>query len=199
MAQCKATKADGFQCLNFARAGSAFCQKHADRLDIPKIIGAGIGIVAGNALLPGLGPKIIGAMAGHVVTGLLRDVFQVKKRAFISFDFDYDRGLKELFVGQARMEDTPFDIIDHSLKEAAPERNWEAKARTAIRRSDILLVLLGQFTYRAPGVLREVAMARAEGKQIFQVIGYRDRTCPSVPGGGRRFDWNWPTLNKLLS
>ncbi len=199
MAQCKATKVGGFRCLNFAQAGSAFCQKHADWLDIPKVVGAGIGMIAGNALLPGLGPKIIGGVAGHVVTGLLRDAFQVKKKAFVSFDFDYDRGLKELFVGQARMEDTPFDIIDHSLKEAAPERNWEAKACTAIRRSDVVLVLLGQFTYRAPGVLKEVAIARAEGKQVFQIIGYRNRTCPSVPGAGRRLDWSWPNLNKLLS
>ena len=55
-----------------------------------------------------------------------------KKRVFVSFDFDNDKTLKDFLVGQARPPDSPFEVIDHSLKEAQPERNWEAKARAAI-------------------------------------------------------------------
>lgn len=57
-----------------------------------------------------------------------------KKRVFISFDFDNDRVLRDFMLGQARLPDSPFEVIDHSLKEAAPERNWEVKARAAIGR-----------------------------------------------------------------
>ena len=59
-----------------------------------------------------------------------------KKRVFISFDFDNDRVFRDFMLGQARLPDSPFEVIDYSLKEAAPERNWEAKARAAIARSD---------------------------------------------------------------
>ena len=55
-----------------------------------------------------------------------------RTRLFVSFDFDNDRTLKEFIIGQARLADSPFDVTDVSLKEAAPQRDWEAKARRAI-------------------------------------------------------------------
>jgi len=48
-----------------------------------------------------------------------------KKRVFVSFDFDNDKKLKDFIIGQSRLEDSPFEIIDHSLKEVAPEKEWE--------------------------------------------------------------------------
>ena len=39
-----------------------------------------------------------------------------KKRTFISFDYDHDSDLKNLLVGQARNEDSPFEITDMSIK-----------------------------------------------------------------------------------
>ena len=121
-----------------------------------------------------------------------------KKKVFVSFDFDNDKLLKEFIIGQSRREDSPFDIIDTSLKEAAPQRSWEDKARLAIRRSDIVLVMVGPQTYRAPGVLKEVKMAREEGKSIFQIIGYRDGNYTPVANAGRLYQWNWDNLKSLL-
>ena len=105
----------------------------------------------------------------------------MKKLVFVSFDFDNDRALKEFVIGQARLPDSPFDIVNHSLNEAAPERDWVNKARSAIRRAEIVLVIAGTQTYRAGGVLQEVAIAREEAVPIVQIIGYKDRDCPSVP------------------
>ncbi len=122
----------------------------------------------------------------------------VKKRVFVSFDFDNDKALKDFIVGQARNPDSPFEIIDTSLKEAAPMKTWEEKARLAIRRSDLVLVMVGPNTHRAPGVLKEVDMARAEGKPIVQVIGYRDGNYTPVPNAGRLYRWDWDNLKKLL-
>ena len=70
-------------------------------------------------------------------------------RVFVSFDFDNDRVLKEFILGQAKKEDSPFEVIDHSLKEAAPERDWEKKARAAIARSDRVPTLHGSTTILA--------------------------------------------------
>ena len=123
----------------------------------------------------------------------------VKTRVFVSFDFDNDRVLKEFIIGQSKLPDSPFTVVDTSLKEAAPLRTWEEKARRAIRGSDIVLVMVGRQTHRAPGVLKEVKMAREAGVQIVQVIGYRDGDYTAVPDAGRLYRWNWENLKKLLS
>lgn len=120
------------------------------------------------------------------------------KRAFISFDFDSDKALKDFIVGQAKLADSPFYIVDTSLKEAAPMKSWEEKARAAIRRSDIVIVMVGPNTHKAPGVLKEVKMAREEGVKIVQVIGYKDGKYTAVPDAGQLYAWNWENLKKLL-
>lgn len=122
----------------------------------------------------------------------------MKKRVFVSFDFDNDKILKDFIIGQARLPDSPFEVIDHSLKEAAPLRTWEDKAKLAIRHADIVIVMVGPYTHRAPGVLKEVSMAREENKPIVQIIGYRDGNYTPVPNAGSLYRWNWENLKGLL-
>jgi len=121
-----------------------------------------------------------------------------KKRVFVSFDFDNDKTLKDFIVGQAKLPDSPFEIIDTSLREAASVATWEQKAKVAIGRSDLVLVMVGSKTHRAPGVIKEVAMARAAKIPIAQVIGHKDGDYTAVPDAGRLYLWNWDNLKKLL-
>jgi len=121
-----------------------------------------------------------------------------KKRVFISFDFDNDKVLKDFIIGQSRLTDSPFEVIDTSLKEAAPMKTWEDKARIAIKRSNIVVVMVGPKTHSAPGVLKEVAMAREEEIPIVQVIGYKDGNYTAVPNAGRLYTWSWENLKKLI-
>lgn len=121
-----------------------------------------------------------------------------KKRVFVSFDFDNDKVLKDFIIGQTRLADSPFEVVDTSLKEAAPMKTWEDKARAAIKRSQLVVVMVGPQTYRAPGVLKEVAMAREEHIPIVQVIGYKDGNYTAVPDAGRLYAWNWENLKKLF-
>ena len=123
-----------------------------------------------------------------------------KARVFVSFDFDHDKALKDFIIGQARLPDSPFEVADHSLKEAQPERDWQAKAHAAISRSAFFIVMLGPNTCRARGVLKEVRMAQEFEKKRFQIIGYRDGSDTwAVPGAGRTYRWNWDNLKKLLA
>lgn len=122
-----------------------------------------------------------------------------KKRVFVSYDFDNDKVLKDFMIGQSKLEDSPFEIIDCSLKEAAPERQWEEKARRAIAGADAVIVMVGPYTYRAPGVLKEVKMAKELNVFTFQVIGYKDGNYTAVPDGGSLYRWSWDNLKKLLS
>ena len=123
-----------------------------------------------------------------------------KKRVFVSFDFDNDRALRDFIIGQARNPDSPFEVQDHSLKEAAPERDWAAKARAAIARADVFIVMLGPRTRYASGVLKEVGIAQELNKPRFQIIGYKDGSEGwAVPGGGRTYAWSWENLKRLLA
>ena len=123
-----------------------------------------------------------------------------KKRVFVSFDFDNDKALKDFIIGQSRLPDSPFEVIDHSLKEAQPESDWERKARAAIARSEVIIVMLGPYTKTASGVRKEILMAQELGKSRFQIIGYKNGTRDwAVEGGGRTYDWNWNNLKNLLS
>lgn len=123
-----------------------------------------------------------------------------KTRVFVSFDFDNDKDLKDAIIAQAKLPDSPFEVLDVSLKEAAPEKDWEAKARKAIASADIFLIMLGSKTAKASGVLKEVAMATDLGKTKFQVIGRKDGSRDwAVTGGGSVYRWTWENLKKLLS
>jgi len=121
---------------------------------------------------------------------------QGKKRVFVSFDFDHDKKLKDFIIGQSKLPDSPFEVADWSMKEAAPQRSWEDEARDRINRSDIVMV--GSFTHKAPGVLKEVEMAREAGKPIYQIIGYKDSDPTSVPNAGRLLRWHWENLKTLF-
>jgi hypothetical protein len=197
--RCDAKTRSGRQCFNRALNGSDFCAAHRDRLSVGAVVATGLGMVAGNVLLPGLGGLALGGISGRLVRSAIRKASVEKKRVFVSFDFDNDRALKAFFIGQSELPDSPFEIVDHSLREAAPERMWEEKACAAIRASDLVLVIVGRSTYRARGVLREVEMARACGTPVVQMIGYRSGSYTPVSGAGRLYAWNWENLKRLLA
>jgi len=123
----------------------------------------------------------------------------VKKRVFLSFDFHNDKKLKDFIIGQSRLPDSPFDVADWSMKEAAPQRNWEQFAEDRIKKVDLVIVMVGPETHSAPGVLKEVGMARRNNIPIVQLIGYKDGNYTPVPDAGRLYSWNWDNLKNLLA
>lgn len=119
---------------------------------------------------------------------------------FVSFDFDNDKTLKDFIIGQAKLPDSPFEVVDQSLVEPAPQSDWEERAKERIRRADVFMIMLGPKTAKAPGVLKEVRIASQLNKTRFQIIGYRDGNEQwAVPDGGRCYRWNWDTLKALLA
>jgi hypothetical protein len=196
--QCKAKTKKGIRCQNFVSKGKEYCAVHKDHVSGTTLIAGAIGAIAGYAILPGIG----GALGGVAIGLLTKDVFQgnktMKKKVFVSFDFDNDKILKDFLIGQSKLPDSPFEIIDWSMKEAAPERSWEDKAEARIKQSDLVIVMVGRYTYRAPGVLKEVKMARDNRKPIVQIIGYKDGSYTPVPEAGRLYAWNWDNLKNLV-
>lgn len=199
MRRCEASTKSGRQCLNAARLGSDFCRTHDGEMSDGSVAAAAIGALVGHAVLPGIGGALLGGATASIARQFFRESRVSKKKVFVSFDFDNDRVLKDFIIGQARLADSPFEVIDHSLKEAAPEPDWPKKARAAIKRSELVLVVVGPKTHKAQGVLKEVAMAREEGVPIVQIIGYKDGNYTPVPNAGRLYSWNWDNLKRLLS
>ena len=68
-----------------------------------------------------------------------------KKKVFVSFDFDNDKTLKDFIIGQAKIEDSPFEVIAFSLRGAAPEKTLLDKTRRnlACRGVHRFIVMLG--------------------------------------------------------
>ena len=122
------------------------------------------------------------------------------KRAFISFDYDHDIDLKNLLVGQAKNPDSPFDIIDMSIKEAI-SKEWKEKARTRIKGCDVVIIMCGEFTNTATGVAAELSIAQEEKVPYFLLRGRAEKTCvkpTTATASDKIYSWTWDNLKILI-
>jgi hypothetical protein len=123
-----------------------------------------------------------------------------KTKVFISFDFDHDQDLKNLFAGQAQHDDTPFEISDLSVKQAL-FGDWRAKVRQRISNAEQVVVICGEYTHTATGVSDELRMAQELNKPYFLVKGRSNKNC-SWPSGSKSSDkmynWTWENISLLL-
>ena len=124
----------------------------------------------------------------------------MKKRVFTSFDFDHDEDLRNLLVGQAKYPDSPFNLIDYSVKEAM-DGDWKAKVRTRIKRADQVIVLCGMHTHSATGVSVELRIAQEEDMPYFLLRGHPDKVCTkpkAAKDGDKIYRWTWENLKMLI-
>ena len=94
----------------------------------------------------------------------------IKKRVFISFDYDNDSDIKGSLVGQARLDESPFEIVDMSIKEVIDVK-WKDNARRRIKSCDCVIVLCGEHTDTAKGVTAELTITQEEKVPYFLLCG----------------------------
>ena len=124
----------------------------------------------------------------------------MKKRAFISFDYDHDSDLKTLLVGQAKNPESPFSITDMSIKEKIDE-NWKANARRRIKGCDVVIVICGYHTDSATGVSAELKIAQEEKVPYFLIRGRSGGWCvkpKAARTSDKIYDWTWSNLKQLI-
>ena len=124
-----------------------------------------------------------------------------RTRIFVSFDFDNDKSLKNLFVGQSRREATPFNVADFSVKEAITTGNWKREVRDKIARVEQVVVICGEHTDKARGVSAEIDIARKLGKPYFLLKGRSGKACKKPKSAKTRdkiYPWTWKNINLLL-
>lgn len=123
-----------------------------------------------------------------------------KKRVFISFDFDHDEDLRNLLVGQAKNADSPFDIADWSVKKLLTG-NWRDKVRERIRKTDLTIVICGEWTHTATGVAEELRITREEDKPYFLLWGRAKKNCTkpkTALDSDKIYKWTWDNLKNLI-
>ena len=123
-----------------------------------------------------------------------------RKKVFVSFDYDHDSTIKTFLVNQSKLEDTPFDIWDSSVKEHM-DGDWQAKVRRKMQNVDIVCVLCGEYTHTAKGVAIELQIAKAVGAEYFLLKGYKDKDCTkptTATSADKLYNWTWENLKTLI-
>jgi hypothetical protein len=121
-----------------------------------------------------------------------------KKKVFLSYDYDHDLELKKTFLAQAKLSDSPFSVSNISLQESHPDSEWIPTAQRAIAGCDLFVVLLGPNTHSAPGVLKEIQIAKGIGKACFQLRPQGKKYSP-LRDAGDVVVWKWKNLKDRLS
>lgn len=124
-----------------------------------------------------------------------------KPRAFISFDFDHNENEKNLFVGQGKHPDTPWEIADWSSKEALAQSKWEEIIKNKINKCNMIIVLVGRYMASATGVAKEIKMAKEQDVPVFGVYVAGANAQSTLPEGlarSRTVSWAWDNVAKMV-
>ncbi len=123
---------------------------------------------------------------------------KAKPRAFISFAAE-DAQARDLFVGQSRHPDTPWEIADFSLHEPF-ENAWKTKTKPRIKGCDVVIVLIGKGTNQAHGALWEIETAKELEVPVFGVhISKNDKgKLPGCMFGMPVIHWTWAGVAKQI-
>lgn len=123
-----------------------------------------------------------------------------QKRIFISFAAE-DSRYRDLLVGQARNEQSPFEFVDMSVKEPW-DNTWKTRCRTKIKGCHGMIALVSKRTASADGQLWEIKCAKEEGVPIRGVNTSSDNRPARLPkelDGVRVVNWTWDNIASFIN
>lgn len=121
------------------------------------------------------------------------------KRIFTSFAIEDER-MRDLFVGQARAERVPYELVDMSVKEPWSD-SWKTRCRTKIRGCDGVVTLITKNLNQADGARWEIECAKDEGIPMIGVY-IRGATANNVPvelNGIKKITWTWDGIASFVN
>ena len=122
------------------------------------------------------------------------------KRIFISFAKE-DSNLRDLLVGQARNNNSPFEFVDMSVKQAW-DSAWKTNCRRKIKGCDGVIALITKNTKNADGELWEIKCAKEEGNPCLGIWGNDNHYGVSIPNelsSSQMRDWTWSNISSWLN
>ena len=122
------------------------------------------------------------------------------KRIFISFAIE-NANLRDMLVGQARNENSPFEFVDMSVKKPW-DSAWKTSCRTKIKSCDGVIIIVTKKTKNADGQLWEIKCATEEVIPRRGIWGYKDdqsNTLPDELSGIRIVYWTWSNISSFIN
>lgn len=121
------------------------------------------------------------------------------KRIFTSFAVE-DVRLRDLFIGQARYEKVPYELVDMSVKQPW-DTEWKIKCRTRIKGCNGVVVLITKNLKNASGALWEIRCAKEENKPLLGVyIGEATiLNSPDELNGVKKVSWSWSNIAEFVN
>jgi len=101
--------------------------------------------------------------------------------------------------GQARLEKSPFDFVDMSVKEPFDEK-WKTNVRSKIKGCDGFIALLSKNTWYAEGARWEMSCAKEEGIPRIGLHIHKDDKGAIPPELSIYLvkEWSWPNIKNFL-
>ncbi|MDR1328555.1 MAG: TIR domain-containing protein [Oscillospiraceae bacterium] len=120
------------------------------------------------------------------------------KRIFISFAIE-DENLRNMLVGQARNDNSPFAFVDMSVKQPW-DHAWKTQCRTKIKGCNGVIAIATNNSRSADGQIWEINCAREEGIPVCGVWGHSNQT-PTIKAmdGVRTVYWTWDNIKNWLA
>lgn len=120
-----------------------------------------------------------------------------KKKIFVSFDTENDSAFKNIIVGKSQEKNAKYKVANWSMKPDAKNAKWLKDVKYKVTRCDMLVVMVGKNTYRAPGVIKEVEFATDANMKIVQ-INAAGGEVQAVNDAGVAYDLKTDDLSELL-
>ncbi|KXV50180.1 hypothetical protein AD945_02560 [Gluconobacter albidus] len=117
-----------------------------------------------------------------------------KKTIFVAFAIEDER-IRDMIKGQSLHNDTPFEYIDMSVKEAY-ETDWKTKVRTRILRSDGVLAIVSKNSLSSTGQKWEIQCAQELGVPVKGIWAYKEDRTPL--SGVSTMIWSWENIGKWI-
>lgn len=120
------------------------------------------------------------------------------KRVFVAFAIE-DEVTKNLFTGQAKNKNVPYDFVDMSVKEPWDEK-WKTNCRTKIKGCDGFISLVSKNTKNAAGELWEIDCAKEEKIKMLGIY-IKEATYADKPDnlyGVTCKEWTWENVKEFI-
>lgn len=118
------------------------------------------------------------------------------RAVFFSFEFHKDRQRWQSILGDAEKH-CDFNLIDWSLPCAVHDEKWERAVKERIRKSAVVIVLLGEDTHNARGVEIELSLAGESKRPVVQLMPQGEK-CGLVAKDKAVCPYEWTRINKML-
>ena len=124
----------------------------------------------------------------------------ISKRIFVSFAVE-DKTLRDLLVGQARNENSPFNFTDMSVKQPW-DSSWKTNCRIKIKGCAGMIIIMTNNSKNADGHIWEVKCAKEENIPCIGIFGSRDNKPNLLPNefqGIRTVNWTWDNISNWIN